>query len=420
MNLVGFADKVWHLAHELAPWLLLGAAIAGILHIFLPADFVRRHLGRGNQRNVVKAALFGVPMPLCSCGVIPAAIGLKKDGASDGASVSFLISTPQTGVDSIMVSAACLGWPFALFKVVSAFLTGLAGGILTNLNSTDPTSKADHQPDHAKKACRTARDCIREWKHFTIDDLLYSIWKWVLAGMIVSATITMAVGDGRPLAGQPWTSGLSGMFVMLLISMPLYVCATASAPIAASLVMAGMPVGTALVFLMAGPATNLTTLGAVYSEFGRRVTAIYITVIAGGSIFFGWLFDLFFGDRFQPQVGMAHKAGPLAIASAAILFLLFAYFAMRDGKAWLAGHKTSRIAGEEKLLLRVTGMSCQGCARNLRNALLPQHGVRKIEINLDSGTVIVHGHTLKTDELTEAVREAGYEIAPLPENKSNC
>jgi uncharacterized membrane protein YraQ (UPF0718 family)/copper chaperone CopZ len=409
MFLHEFIMNVWHVLHELAPWLLLGATIAGLLHIFLPTDFVRRHLGQGNLRNVVKAALFGVPMPLCSCGVIPAAIGLKKDGASDGASVSFLISTPQTGVDSIMVSAAFLGLPFALFKVISAFLTGLIGGVLTNLTEP-PEVTATRTPERNREGCKSVRDCAREWRHFTIDDLLYSIWKWIVIGILVSAAITTTVGDSQPLADKPWAMGLAGMFLMLLISMPLYVCATASVPIAASLVVAGMPVGAALVFLMAGPATNVATLGAVYSEFGRRVTAIYVAIIAGGSILFGWLFDLFFGGMFRPVAGMAHKLGPFALVTAILLILLFLYFALRDIKFWLAERKMPKVAGEEMLQLQVSGMTCEGCARNVRNALLPQHGVHGVDIDLKAGTVTVSGHGLHTDELAEAVREAGYGV----------
>jgi uncharacterized membrane protein YraQ (UPF0718 family) len=121
--------NIWNVWVELAPWLLLGALVSGVIHVFLPTDFVRRHLtGRG---SIAKAVALGVPLPLCSCGVIPAGLGLKKDGASDGAAVGFLISTPQTGVDSVLVAAAFLGWPFALFKVVAATITGMTGGLLT-------------------------------------------------------------------------------------------------------------------------------------------------------------------------------------------------------------------------------------------------------------------------------------------------
>ncbi len=408
-----FLGNAVQVAAELAPWLLLGAGIAGILHIFLPPDFVRRHLGQGSFSNVLKAALFGVPMPLCSCGVIPAAIGLKKDGASDGAAVAFLISTPQTGVDSITVSVVFLGLPFALFKVMTAFITGLIGGMLSNLSpAAGRDMGAPAQPTPVtRRRCRTLSGCFRSWYEFTVNDLLYSIWKWIIVGILVSAAISTFVPQDM-LAGKSWATGLAGMFLMLLISMPLYVCATASVPVAASLVVAGMPLGAALVFLMAGPATNMATLGAVYSEFGKRITFIYIGVIAGGSILFGWLFDWLFGTQFGVASVHVHESGTMGMTALLLLVVLFVIFAIRDLRALLSkGKETARGAGEEeRLVLPVGGMTCEGCARNVKNALMPQRGVHSVQIDVASGKATVQGHNLHLGELQEAVREAGYEI----------
>jgi uncharacterized membrane protein YraQ (UPF0718 family)/copper chaperone CopZ len=406
-----YSHHAWHVFQDLAPWLLLGVGVAGLLHILLPTDFVRRHLGRGNMRNVVKAALFGVPMPLCSCGVIPAAIGLKKDGASDGAAVAFLISTPQTGVDSITVSAVFLGLPFALFKVVTAFLTGLLGGALTNFTEPKagvpiaPSSAQAHQPCHGVTQCAAA------WYEFAVNDLLYSIWKWIVVGTLVSAAISTFVPQNW-LAGQPWADGLAGMVLMLLISMPFYVCATASVPIAASLVVAGMPLGAALVFLMAGPATNAATLGAVFKEFGRRVTIIYTAVIAVGSILFGWIFDLMLGDYLQPAPAGTHASSSFGIVGAVVLLALFSWFAVRDVRRGLRRKAAPHVAGEEVVTLTVGGMTCEGCARNVKNALSVQHGVHRVEVVLADHRAVVCGHNLREEELREAVREAGYECEP--------
>ena len=150
-----FVEAIWDVMTELSPWLLLGATVAGLLHVILPPDFVRRSL-RG-RAGTLKAVLLGVPLPLCSCGVIPAGLGLKKDGASNGAAVGFLISTPQTGVDSIFVSASFLGWPFAVFKVASAFVLGLIGGAATD--AVDPGEGAA-DASHSAEAKRTIRDGI--------------------------------------------------------------------------------------------------------------------------------------------------------------------------------------------------------------------------------------------------------------------
>ena len=156
-----YLENIWHVLQELGPWLLFGALVAGLLHVFMPPNFVRKHLGKGTFRNVIKASLLGVPMPLCSCGVIPAAIGLKKDGASNGAATGFLISTPQTGVDSITVSAVFLGIPFACFKVVSAFITGIVGGALVNITDPAPqtAAAAEQPPAKERKRCSNCREC---------------------------------------------------------------------------------------------------------------------------------------------------------------------------------------------------------------------------------------------------------------------
>ena len=145
-----FFREAWGVAGVLAPWLFFGLGIAGLLHVLLPADFVRKHLGRPGWGGIVKAAALGVPLPLCSCGVIPAAVGLKKDGASDGAAVSFLISTPQTGVDSVMVCAAFLGWPFAVFKIVSALVTGVVGGLLVDVTRGPAEKRKDGKMEERK------------------------------------------------------------------------------------------------------------------------------------------------------------------------------------------------------------------------------------------------------------------------------
>ena len=186
-------QAIWSVVLELAPWLLVGAAVAGLLHKFLPPGFLERRL-RGTS-GVFQAVLFGVPLPLCSCGVIPAGVGLKKDGASDGASIAFLTSTPQTGVDSILVSAGFLGWPFALFKVVAAAVTGVAAGLITEAASPAPPVDAAVVHHHAP-----ARTWAQAWDHGV--DVLRSIWGWLAFGILASAVLTVFV---PPSACRPAT-----------------------------------------------------------------------------------------------------------------------------------------------------------------------------------------------------------------------
>lgn len=259
---------------ELAPWLLLAAVVAGLLHVLIPPNWFRRHLT--GRSGVFKAVLAGVPMPLCSCGVIPVGLGLKKEGASDGAVVGFLISTPQTGVDSILVAASLLGMPFALFKVAASMITGLIRGWLANATE-ESEQKPARLPDvsAAKEIGR-----LRAFIEHSLT-LIRSIWAWIVVGVLVSALITSLVPEDS-LANLAGFGGLPAMLITLLISLPLYVCATASVPIAAALVISGLPPGAALVFLMAGPATNVATIGAVYRTLGKRSLGIYLVTVRRG------------------------------------------------------------------------------------------------------------------------------------------
>jgi uncharacterized membrane protein YraQ (UPF0718 family)/copper chaperone CopZ len=405
----------WETTAMLAPWLFLGLGLAGVLHVLLPAQFIVRHLGRGSFANVVKAALFGVPMPLCSCGVIPAAIGLKKEGASDGAATSFLISTPQTGVDSVMVCAAFLGWPFALFKVASAFATGIVGGVLVNVTSPDGGHGQQAIAPPAGQADKTKPPKLKRIFDFAINDLLYGIWRWILLGILISAALSHFLPSDA-FAGAAWTRGLPGMFLMLALSVPLYVCATGSVPIAASLIAAGLSPGTALVFLMAGPATNAATLGAVYKTFGRRITVIYLSVIVVGSMALGLAFNWVLGDATGHMGGHATAPGPMATVAALALTLCLPAFAWRDWQDWRRSRKTlvSPVGGEKTLSvlnLTVTGMTCQMCVGHVRRALEAQPHVQSVEIDLDSGRVLVQGCHLDEHRLREAVEEAGYAVA---------
>jgi hypothetical protein len=323
----------WDVVLELAPWLLLGAVIAGVLHVALPDDFVRRHLrGRG---AVLKAVLLGVPLPLCSCGVIPAGLGLKKDGASNGAVVGFLISTPQTGVDSILVSAAFLGWPFAIFKVAAAAVTGWVGGALT-----DVVDGATLEPPPAQHHCCSkprpglkpeTRDRSARAAVLHAVDLLRSIWGWLIVGVLASAVISTFVPPA--VIGSAAQYGLAATLgLALAIALPIYVCATASVPIAAALVAGGLPAGAALVFLMAGPATNVATVGAVGRTLGRRTLAVYLGTIIVGSVGLAYAFDSILPT--SSQVEHQH-GGPswVAIASAVVLLALFAKFAIEKLRA---------------------------------------------------------------------------------------
>jgi len=391
-----YLNNVWNISLELAPWLLVGAALSGMLHGFLPKGFVRRHLS--GRMGVLKAVALGIPLPLCSCGVIPAGLGLKKDGASDGAAVGFLIATPQTGVDSMLVSASFLGWPFALFKVAAAAITGIVGGLLTDRGLPEqevlPLENEGPRP--------TAKQML---EHSI--EMVQSIWGWLSIGVLISAALTTFLPPDA-LTGLSANGGLVAMGAALLISLPLYVCATASVPIAAALVAAGLPTGAALVFLMAGPATNIATLGAVYRTLGKTPLVIYLSTIVGGSILFGLLFDGLIPIESIVQVSHEH-VGPVSIASAVLLIGMVAWFAFSDARLAVArlGQGLGGAAVTTKLELNVQGMTCGGCARKVEKGLLAVEGVDGVTVDQPAGRVQVSG-SIDSLSVIQAVETAGF------------
>jgi len=408
-----FFTGCWTTLCELSPWLLLGMLISGILHVVLPKSFVRRRF-RGFG-GVIKSVLLGVPLPLCSCGVIPAGIGLKNDGASDGASVGFLISTPQTGIDSVLVSASFFGWPFAIFKMVAAAATGIVGGWLTEVSS-DPESELIHESDEshagdgsteATKTCstlpRSHTAWIGElWAHSM--EVLQSIWLWLLIGVFVSALIGASGFEG--IIKQVGEGGmLLSMLLMLVISIPLYVCATASVPIAAALVTSGLPPAVALVFLMAGPATNLTTMGAIRKRFGWRVLGIYLGTLIVGSFLSAFLFDWVLSAHVGAGGIHGHQHNNWWSAlSAMVVLLLIGRIVSR--RVFAPQH----IENSSTVELHVTGMNCSSCVNRLETAVGQMAGVDSVRVDLGRGVASVNGK-VSTREITTVVEGLGFGVA---------
>ena len=400
LNLI---EAAWHVLVQLAPWMLLGTLIAGLLHVLLPSGFVHRKL-QGTS-GVLKAVGIGVPLPLCSCGVIPAGIGLKEDGASDGACVGFFISTPQPGIDSILVSASFLGWPFALFKVLSAAITGIVGGLLVDHFRSDASEKSDDGPTQRSSAGTLAAT----WRvvHHGLD-IIRSIWLWLVFGILASAAIEVYVPESF-LTGIGSLGILPSILAALVISLPLYVCATASVPIAAALVAGGLPPGAALVFLMAGPATNVATMGAIFRRFGGRVLAIYLATIVAGSGIAAVAFDWLLSDALA--IGLAsHEMHHTwwAQACAVLLLGLFAWFSVVS----LAGRLRRRVGKPAEQLsevrVAVRGMQCGNCVARLEQMLHKTDGIQSAVVNLEPGEAIVRG-SVRESQVREVIREAGFQ-----------
>lgn len=416
--LTRFPVQVWQILLELSPSLLLGLFIAGLVHVYVPAAAIHKRLSRPDLASTVRASVLGVPLPLCSCGVIPTALGLRRAGASPGATTSFMISTPQTGVDSILVSAAFLGWPFALFKLVAAFVTGVVGGVL--VNRLTPAPSTDVASGSTTLSTAGGDRGIVGAVRYAVFDLLAAIDLWLIAGILVAALITTLV-PADFFVDRAWAQGLIGMLVVLAISLPLYVCTTASVPIAASLIAAGMPAGSALVFLMAGPATNVATIGAVYRTLGGAVLGLYLGTVVAMSLGFGLVFDQVLDAAPAIDVPHVHGDGWLGVLSALVLLALLGLLSWRrrqargaaGGSAGDAGAVTDAgdVGAADGLVLHVQGMSCQHCVGSVKRSLEALDSVTEAVPDLASGRVRISGGGVAVPALVQAVEEAGFTVS---------
>jgi uncharacterized protein len=417
--LLRFLQEIWMILTDLAPYLFLGSVIATVLKFTLPADFVSGQLGRPNLASVLKSVFLGLPMPLCSCGVIPAAIGLKKSGASNGAVVGFMISTPQTGADSLLITASFLGWPMALFAMVTTFLSGILGGVLVHLFAAGERGQENETP--AEAACAlTASSPIapwRRWLRYAVDELIGGIYRYLAVGVLVGAAISLFVPP-LTFARFPVFQGLLGMIGVLAIAVPLYVCTNGSVPIAASLVRAGLPAGSALVFLMAGSATNVATLGSVFRVLGRRVMLIYLGTIIFCSLGFAVIFQSLWGSTTVAHIFTHHQhaaspvVGVISALSAGLLLALMARWAFLDLRIWIREKIIfpATAAGLEEMVLEVDGMTCVNCASHIKRDLELVPGVARVEVNLEKGLARMWGRTLDRQRLSDAVCKAGYTV----------
>ncbi len=299
----------WQLLVIAAPWLLLGFSIAGLIHAFVPEDFMRKHLGSEGFATTVKAALIGAPLPLCSCGVIPAALGLRRRGASKSATVSFLVATPETGVDSVSLSYVMLGPIMAVVRPVAAITSAIVAGVLVGKEDKAAAPMAESaevessccSKKAAEPAAQTSCSSVESTSHkqtfatklvsavrFSTGKLIADTAEWLLVGLFFAALVQTYVShDFLASYGE----GILAMTVMVLVSIPMYICATASTPIAAGLLFAGLSPGAILVFMLAGPATNIATLGVVGKELGRRSLIAYLFGVISCAMAFGAALD---------------------------------------------------------------------------------------------------------------------------------
>ena len=387
----------------MAPYLLLGFFIAGVLHVFVPQRFYARYLSRNNKLSVVWAALLGIPLPLCSCGVIPTAIGLKNEKASKGAIASFLIATPQTGIDSILATFSLMGLGFAIIRPTAALITGVCGGLLVNRMLRD-----DDVVDIDSCSCQTEKG-NKVWRvlKYAYYDMLRDIGLRLIIGLVVAALIQVAVPDEFFL--QFGSQPLLQMLVLLVIAIPMYICSTGSIPVAAALMVKGLSPGAALVMLMAGPAVNLASILVVHKSMGRRFTSIYLMTIVAFAILFGLLLnatgiDFTVAAQDACCMGTSALPSPFKLICATILTLLIIFALMMKLFSKFTSKETS---DPDVTIYRVEDMHCSHCEAAVVRAVEELPGVEKAKASASANTLTIKGPATE-EAIRAAVEGIGY------------
>ncbi|MDJ0762735.1 MAG: permease [Myxococcota bacterium] len=408
----GILREAWLLFAQMAPYLLLGIAVAGAMHVLIPMGVVAQQLGRPGMGSVFKAAILGVPLPLCSCGVVPVAASLKKSGASPGAVVSFLVTTPTSGVDSMLATYSLLGGAVAVARVIASFVIGLFAGMATVLGLRKGQAAPQiEKPIEPEQPISQKGNPILVGGAYALQDLMGGIARPLAIGTLLGGGIAYFLPPG--ILGQYVGQGVLSYLIMLAVGIPLYVCASGSIPLAAALLAKGISPGAAIIFLIAGPATNAATVTIISGLLGKRALFIYLAVLILGSLLAGASADFLF-ETFPSLMpisfghGHHHDTGGLSvleIVSGVGLALLVAYH--------LAMPIVRRLRAEKKedsmFQLKVPDMTCGHCAGAVKKAVSALDGVRGVDA--DPITKIVNVDMDDTTDATaikHAISQAGF------------
>ncbi len=404
-----FIYSLINMLAEMAPYLLFGFLVAGVLYAFVPGKFYRNHLSRPGAWAVIKAALIGVPLPLCSCGVLPTAVSLRRNGASRGAATSFLIATPQTGVDSIAATYSLLGPAFAIIRPVAALVTAYIGGMLVNREDKATGEQCDIEVDTIDApASDSFGKKIVDALRYGFVEMIQNIGKWLIIGLVIAAAITVFVPDGffTFFAEYP----LLSMIAVVIVAVPMYVCSTGSIPIALSLMLKGLSPGAAFVLLMAGPAANFASIIIVSKSLGKKAAAIYIGTIVIGALAIGMCIDYFMPrDWFtMPMVaGHAHchlQVGLFPGICSVLLIVLLINALIQKYKP----NKTKQMENGQTIIVK--GMTCGHCKAMVEKNLAKLPGVESVTVDLATGETKIQGNP-DASAVKEVIEDLGFSIA---------
>ncbi len=403
--------EMWILLLEMSPYLLFGFLIAGFLHTILDKSFIYRHLSGKNSFSIIKATLMGIPLPVCSCGVIPIAAHLKKNGAGKGSVLAFLISTPTSGIDSILATYALMGPIFAILRPIASFFGGFLAGILSN--NIDKTPEMEEKDD-----CDICESDIKEKEkgffgktkeiiRYGFVDLIEDTGKWLVIGIVAGGLISALLPQS--IIEIYLSNTFLSYILMIIIAIPLYVCATGSIPIAASLILKGLSPGAALIFLIAGPATNTATISFIYGKFGKKTFIIYLFSIIITGLLFGILFDYIWNisglSNSFFEGGM--KMLPLWLKQVSAILLTVLILRMYAIKI-ISKFNKKGIKGKYKEFF-LSNMTCAHCEKNITNALKQIDNIEDVIIDLENRKVMVFGD-IENEIIIKTINSAGYTV----------
>lgn len=426
MNLIqGIFSEIIYMFMEMAPYIILGLIFVALLNLFVSKDLIIRHIGGNNFLSILKASLFGVPLPLCSCGVVPTAVYMSKSGASKGATISFLISTPQTGIDSIIATYGMLGPLFAIFRPFAALIMGLVGGFAVKFSGDEGSEKMSkpkfislNQFAEVKQETKGKEDFksrVNKTLKYSFVEFLDDISVQFVAGVIIAGLISFFIPNDF-FAGTGFNSGILGMLLMILIGAPMYVCATASIPIAMALLMKGFTPGVAFVFLAVGPATNAASIAIITKSLGKKVTSVYLITIAVLSIIMGYALDFiyyFAGEGSIIHNHDSHNHGDMFLNEElkiiiGIVFLIMIVLSIyRKYSPKLFATKKVILSNETRVIIE--GMTCNHCVETVKNTAEKIKGVDEIDIKLEENSAYIKGN-FDFDDFKKQIENVGYKV----------
>ncbi len=420
-------------------YMMIGLLLVGIMNIFLKKEFIANHLGKNSLWSIIKASLLGVPLPLCSCGVVPTGLYLKEKGASDSTAVSFLISTPQTGVDSIIATYGLMGATFAWYRPLAAFISGVLGGFFVKIfgkkTHTETTISEDNEitknaeitsesyteeKSNAKspEITLTFKEKIRKSIAYAFGTFLSDISVHFIVGLLIAALISVLIPDTL-LVELGINSGIWAMLVMIVIGLPMYICSTSSIPIALSLMAKGVSPGAAFVFLFMGPFTNIASLAIISRKLGKRTTVLYVVGAIITALTFGFLLDVLAPVLNFPAYDEISKHSVkgawdiIQIVVAGIFFILVLYTIYKKIKAKLITIKKNISSDGVVYTFKVDGMHCDGCSSGLKEKLILDKHIVSAEVSFETGQAIVSGN-ISPDDVIKIIEKAGYSAGLIP------